>query len=93
MKEIYKQFEFNYVNDKQSKGKIKIYIYRQPSYQNRSTSLSLIHRWSGQNGSPPYICFKESHKPDNLFKAKQLAHQWAEKTMCYIKTGIPISEQ
>jgi hypothetical protein len=93
LKEIYKRFEFSYVNDLQTPGKIKVYIFRQPGYKNRSRDMGLIHRWNGKNGSPPYICFKEKSKPDNLDRAKKMAHQWADKTEVYIETGIPISEQ
>ena len=93
LKEIYKRFEFAYVNDPQSKGKIKVYVNRQPTYKNRSTDLNIIHRWNGQNGSPPYICFKEKYKPGDIKTAKKMAHQWADKTEIYIETGIPISEQ
>ncbi len=93
LREIYKRFEFGYVNDCQSTGKIKIYVYRQPDYKNRNTGLDVIHRWNGQNGSPPYICFKEKSKPSDIHSAKKMAHQWADKTEVYIETGIPISEQ
>jgi len=46
-----------------------------------------------KNGSPSFICFKEASKPRTLSEAKKLAHQWADATLRYIHTGIPISDQ
>ena len=91
--ENYKNFRFRYVNDAESKGRVKVYVERQPSYGGRSTASDVIHRWPGKKGSPPYICFKSERKPRTYSEAKKLAHQWADATEKYIKTGIPISDQ
>jgi len=91
--ENYKGFRFRYVNDVDSKGRIRVYVEKQPSYGGRSTDSNVIHRWPGKNGSPPYICFKEASKPRSYSEAKKLAHQWADATERYIRTGVPISDQ
>ena len=91
--EHYRGYQFKYVRDPESLGKIKVYVVSQPSYQGRGTSSNVIHRWPGKNGSPPYICFKEEHKPRSSREAAKLARKWADMTDKYIRTGIPISEQ
>jgi hypothetical protein len=92
-KENYRGFRFHYVNDPESSGKIKVYVEQQPSYQGRDMDMNVIHRWSGKNGSPPYICFKENFKPSSLYDAKKQAHDWADRTLVYISTGSTISQQ
>jgi hypothetical protein len=91
--EYYKGYKFRYVRDGGSAGRVKVYVVSQPSYRGRSTDSSVIHRWPGKNGSPPYICFKEASKPRSYSEAKKLAHQWADATERYIRTGVPISDQ
>jgi hypothetical protein len=91
--ERYKGFRFRYVHDVESKGRVRVYVERQPSYGGRSTDSDVIHRWPGKNGSPSYICFKSERKPRTYSEAKKLAHQWADATLRYIHTGIPISDQ
>ncbi|AWB08189.1 hypothetical protein A6A40_24500 (plasmid) [Azospirillum humicireducens] len=91
--EQYKGYTFRYVQDNKAPGKIKVYVEQQPSYGNRDTSVSIIHRWSGENGSPPYICFKDEYKPSTLANAQRLARGWADKTDVYIRTGVSISDQ
>jgi len=92
-KENYRGFDFFYVKDPESAGKIKVYIEKQPSYNGRDTSMNVIHRWGGKNGSPPFICFKNGFKPSSLSEAKSKAHDWANRTIVYIDTGTSISQQ
>jgi hypothetical protein len=91
--ENYKGFRFRYVNDVKSKGRVRVYVEKQPSYRGRGTDSNLIHRYPGKMGSPGYICFKAESKPCSYSEAKKLAHQWADATEKYIRTGIPISDQ
>ncbi len=92
-KETYGPFRFHYVQDPETPGRIKVYVEDQPSYGSRDTSLSVIHRWNGKNGSPPYICFKEHVKPVSLAEAQRMARDWADRTLVYIRTGTTISQQ
>lgn len=91
--ENYKSYTFRYVNDRESPGKVKVYVEQQSSYGNRDTSVDVIHRWSARDGAPPYICFKEQFKPTSFADAQRLAHDWADKTDTYIRTGKTISKQ
>ena len=69
--ENHRGYTFRYVKDKQDRGKTKVYVENQPSYQGRNTKSSIIHRYPGSNGSPPYICFKRDSKPSSLSEAKK----------------------
>jgi len=91
--ERYKDYLFRFVRDIESPGKVRVYVESQPSYGSRDTSIDTIHRWSGSNGSPPYICFKEAHKPSSMSEAQRIAQDWADRTDTYIRTGVPISSQ
>jgi hypothetical protein len=91
--ERYGAYRFGFVRDNEDKTKVKIYILEKPSYNGRSTNSYTIHVYSGRNGSPPYICIKNGHKPSSLGEAKTLARKWADMTDEYIRTGVPISEQ
>ncbi len=94
--ENYKGFTFRFVNDLKSSGKVRVYVENAPSYNGRSSELSVIHRWPANHDGfshPPYICFKENFKPDNLAEARDLAQKWADGTIEYIRSGVSISEQ
>ncbi len=91
--ETYKGFTFQYVKDPEDSGKIKVYINDQPSYGGLDTTSEVVHVWPGKNGSPPYICIKSDNKPASLSEAKKLAHDWADRTEEYIRTGVTISDQ
>lgn len=91
--ETYRGFRFRYVHDQETQGKIRVYVEQQPSYNRRDTSPHVIHRWPARNGAPPYICFKDEHKPATFRDAQRLAHDWANRTATYIRTGVSISQQ
>ena len=96
MLEHYRSFKFRYVEDYKSTGAVRIYLEAEPSYGNRDKSATITHRWpANQDGfnHPPYICIKEEFKPKSLDAAMKLAHNWADRTLSYISTGIGISEQ
>jgi len=69
--EKYRGYEFNYVKDSKSRGKVKVYV-------NKGANSKSQHIYPGKNGSPPYVCFKEKSKPSSLSSARSLAHKWAD---------------
>jgi hypothetical protein len=69
--ENYRGYKFRYVHDPKSHGKIKVYV-------EKGASSGAQHMYSGKNGSPPYICFKDKAKPSSLSKARSLARGWAD---------------
>jgi hypothetical protein len=94
--EFYRSFMFRYVHDPKSPGKVRIYLEIEPSYGSRSKDTHTAHRWPANNDGfkhPPYICIKEAFKPSSYETAKKLAHDWADRTIRYIETGISISDQ
>ncbi|MCW2248189.1 hypothetical protein M2352_003823 [Azospirillum fermentarium] len=91
--ESYNGYRFRYVQDRETPGKVRVYVEDQPSYGDRGTAPSVIHRWPASGNAPPYICFKESCKPATFAEAQRLAHGWADKTDVYIRTGVSISRQ
>lgn len=94
--EYYRSFKFRYVEDYKSSGAVRIYLEDEPSYGNRDKSATVTHRWPANHDGfthPPYICIKEEFKPKSMEAAMRLAHDWADRTLHYISTGIGISEQ
>jgi len=69
--EHYRGYNFRYTHDNESSGKVKVYVEKGGDSQTE-------HMYSGDNGSPPYICFKEDSKPSSYSDAKSLAHRWAD---------------
>ena len=94
-KEVYGNYEFHYVKDPANKGKIRIYILRQPGYGGRDESLMITHRLPSENKIGPkyYICFKSGREPTTEDTARRWARDWASRTDRYIRTGIGISDQ
>ena len=70
--ESYGRFKFRYVRDRESTGKVKVYV-------EKGVNSGTRHIYKGKNGSPPYICIKPEHKPSSHSKARRLAHEWANK--------------
>ena len=96
MVEQYRSFIFRYVEDHKSPGTVRIYLEGEPSYGYRDKSARITHRWPADKDGfthPPYVCIKEGFKPKSLEAAMKLAHDWADRTLSYINTGINISEQ
>lgn len=69
--EKYKGYEFDFVKDRESRGKVKVYV-------KKGANSNTKHIYSGKNGSPPYICFKEKSKPSSRSGASSLARNWAD---------------
>ena len=94
--ENYKGFTFRFVHDQKSAGKVRAYVEKSPYYFGRNTEIGVIHRWPANHDGfshPPYICFKETCKPETLAEARELAQKWAVGTIEYIRSGVSISEQ
>lgn len=70
--ENYGKYKFRYVHDRESSGKVKVYVEK--GVNSRSE-----HIIPGGYDSPPYICFKEEAKPSSCKEAKSLAHVWADE--------------
>jgi hypothetical protein len=68
--ENYKGYKFRYVHDNESRGKVKVYV-------EEGASSGTQHTYKGENGSPPYICFKEKSKPSSYSDARSKARKWA----------------
>ena len=66
----------------------RIDILLQPSYGDRSTDVHVIHRLGGPGGY--YVCTTLS--PATLELAREIARQWAKRTLRYIATGKPVHE-
>ena len=69
--ETYRGYKFRYVKDRESRGKVRTYI-------EKGATSRTQHMYKGKNGSPPYICIKDGHKPSTLSKARSLARGWAD---------------
>ena len=66
----HRRFKFRNVKDNESRGKVKVYI-------EKGADSKTKHMYHGENGSPPYICFKKERKPSSDSEAKRLARKWA----------------
>ena len=65
--EKFRGYTFRYVHDRTSPGKVKVYVEKGIDPKTKH----LIP------GKPPYICFKENHKPSTYSNARSLARKWA----------------
>ncbi len=72
-------FTFNFVN---TGSHIDIYCHSHPSLNGRSSDPVKTHLFrSGK------VCFVEGKEPTSQSRAEDLAGQWAEYFINYIKTG------
>ena len=96
MIEQYRSFTFRYVKDHKSPGTVRIYLEGEPSYGLQNKDSRTTHRWPADKDGfshPPYICIKDEFKPRSIEDAMKMAHDWADRTLRYIQTGVSISEQ
>lgn len=88
MRERIGDYQFRYVQDVVTPGKVRVYIEEQPSYQGQSEDAHATHRRTTDvPDAPPYICFKEESKPSTLDEARTRAREWIDYTDRYIETG------
>ena len=72
-------FTFEFIN----KGSyIDISCSNPPSLNGRSSAVEKTHIWPSNK-----ICFVNGKEPKNMSRAQDLASQWAEYYLNYIKTG------
>lgn len=86
-------FRFEHYQDPQKPGCIRSYVVQDPGFGGRSTNPHTIHRYSGTNGSPNYICYASGAEPKTLAEAQQKARRWADGNDEYRVTGVSLSDQ
>ena len=78
------QEDYVFSFERQSTGKWRAYILRQPSYNGREETAHASHRLS--DGPRKYVCWLP--EPTTLPECKRIAAYWADTTQNYRRTGV-----
>jgi hypothetical protein len=73
-------------------AEVRIFILKQPSYQDRCRCGECTHRLGLKDDPPePYVCIKDGLEPTNVPDALSWLVYWSENTVAYIDTGNKFS--